>query len=100
MTTVMMHACAEPQPAGKIETAVTAMFSAIKEEKPEGIRYTAYRVGAAPTFVVLLEVQEGFENPLPAIAAVGRFQQDLRGGWLAEPPSMNQLAVVDEYRSF
>jgi hypothetical protein len=86
MTTVMMHACAEPEPAVKIETAVTAMFSAIKEEKPEGIRYTAYRVGDAPTFVMLLEVQEGFENPLPAIAAVGRFQRIFAEGGLPSRP--------------
>jgi hypothetical protein len=76
------------------------MFAAIENERPERIRYSAYRVGDSETFVILLELQEGTENPRPGIAAVGTFQEDLRGGWLAEPPLMEQLTLVGEYRSF
>ncbi len=100
MTTVMMRANANPEHVDKIEPAAARMFAAIKEEKPEGIRYTAYRVGGSPAFVILLELQEGVENPLLDIAAVKSFQEDLRAGWLAEAPSMEQLSVVGEYRSF
>lgn len=100
MTVVMMRANTHPEHADKIEHAAQSMFAAIKEESPDGIRYTAYRVGDAPTFVILLELQDGIENPLPAIAAVRSFQEDLRGGWLAEPPAMEELMVVGEYSSF
>ncbi len=100
MTIVMMRANAMPEHADKIEAAEGSMFAAIENERPEGIRYSAYRVGDSETFVILLELQEGTENPLPGIAAVGTFQEDLRGGWLAEPPVMEQLTLVGEYRSF
>jgi hypothetical protein len=56
------------------------MLAAITEEKPDGIRYTAYRVGVTATFLVLLELPEDSENPLPAIPAVRSFQEKLRGG--------------------
>jgi hypothetical protein len=98
MTVVLMRARAKPEHVGKIGPAAQTMFAAIKEEKPEGIRYTAYRVG--DTFVILLELEDGIENPLPAIAAVRSFQGELQGGWLAEPPLMEQLMVVGDYRSF
>lgn len=100
MTIVMMRANALPEHADKIGAAAGSMFAAIRNVRPEGIRYSAYRVGDTETFVVLLELQEGTENPLTDIAAVGTFQEDLRGGWLAEPPVMEQLTLVGEYRSF
>jgi hypothetical protein len=100
MTVVMMRAEAMPQHAEKIEAAAGSMFAAIENERPEGIRYSVYRVGDTESFVILLELQEGTENPLPGIAGVGNFQQDLRGGWLAEPPVMEHLELVCEYRSF
>jgi hypothetical protein len=100
MTIVMMRANAMPEHADNIESAAGSMFAAIENEAPEGIRYSAYRVGESATFVILLELLEGTENPLPGIAAVGTFQEDLRGGWLSEPPVMEQLTLVGEYRSF
>jgi hypothetical protein len=95
MTEVLMRA--RPGHAGKIESAAQSMFAAIRQEMPEGIRYTAYRSG--DSFLILLELKDGIENPLPAIAAVQSFQEELRE-WLAEPPSMEQLTVVGDYRSF
>jgi hypothetical protein len=100
VTIVMMRANATPEHADMIAAAAESMFAAIESERPEGIRYSAYRVGDTEIFVILLELQEGTENPLPGIAAVTTFQEDLRGGWLAEPPVMEQLTVVGEYRSF
>jgi hypothetical protein len=98
MTAVLMRARAKPEQAGNIEPAAQGMFAAIWEEQPEGIRYTVYRVG--DTFIILLELEDSIDNPLPAIAAVRCFQEQLQGGWLAEPPSMEQLTVVGDYRSF
>lgn len=100
MTIVMMRANATTEHADKIGAAAEAMFAAIENERPEGVRYSAYRVGDTEKFVILLELDEGTENPLPGIAAVRTFQEDLRGGWLAEPPVMEQLTLVGEYRSF
>jgi hypothetical protein len=99
MTVVMMRAQAKPEHADEIESAAGRMFAAIKEEEPAGISYTAYRARDTGAFVIVLEIQEGIENPLPAIAEISSFQKDLRGGWLAGPPSMEQLTVVGEYRS-
>lgn len=100
MTIVMMRANATPEHADKVGTAAESMFAAIENERPQGIRYSAYRVGDTDTFVILLELQDGTENPLLGITAVRTFQEDLQGGWLAEPPMMEQLTLVGEYRSF
>jgi hypothetical protein len=79
MTIVMMRANATREHADKIGTAAEAMFAAIENERPQGVRYSAYRVGDTEVFVILLELQEGTENPLPGITAVRTFQEDLRG---------------------
>ncbi len=100
MTTVMMRAHATVEHADEIETAAVRMFAAIEKEGPEGIRYSAYRVGDTETFVILLELRDGIDNPLPGIAAVRVFQEELLGGWLVDRPMMEHLTLVGEYRSY
>lgn len=94
----MLRTKVKPDSAVEAEAGVKALFAALEEEKPQGIRYSSYRMSDGVTYVVLLEVQDGVDNPLPGIAAFRDFQSSL-GGWLAEPPAPEQLTAIGDYQS-
>jgi hypothetical protein len=49
------------------------MLAAVERENPEGIRFTSCKLPDGETFVNLLELEEGVDNPLPGIAAAEEF---------------------------
>lgn len=51
------------------------------------------------TFVVLLELDDGIENPLVQMPEFVAFQEGLRE-WMAEPPILEPLTVIGSYRLF
>jgi len=51
------------------------------------------------TFLTVLQVDEGAENPLPALAAYRVFQEELRP-CVAAPPVADRLTIVGSYRFF
>ncbi len=51
------------------EAARDRLLSALAQEQPKGVRYTWCRLPASHTFIGWLELDDGVENPLPAIAA-------------------------------
>jgi hypothetical protein len=51
------------------------------------------------TFVILLQLEEGIENPLAAVPEFREFQANLKD-WIAEPPTTEQLTVVGSYNLF
>jgi hypothetical protein len=82
----------------KVEGAVEKMLSAIKQERPEGIRFTSGKLPDGETFVSLLELEAGVDNPLPGIAAAEEFRENLKN-WVVEMPIREELEVVGSYRS-
>jgi hypothetical protein len=100
MTNVMMvRATVTDESVADVEAAAKEMFAAIDAAQPSGVHYASLRVGGGATFVVLLALDEGVDNPLPAIAEFRAFQQGLQG-WLAEPSAMEQATVVGSYGLF
>lgn len=99
MNVMMLRAKVKEESVADVESAVTTMFSAIREAEPAGVRYASCRVADGATFVVLLQLEDGTENPLPAIPAFREFQESLRH-WIAEPPVSEQLSVVGSYDLF
>ena len=51
------------------------------------------------TFVALLELDDGMDNPVPKVPAFREFQENLKN-WLAETPTPEQLTVIGSYRIF
>lgn len=98
MSVMMLRTKVRPECAAEVEAGVKTLFAALEQERPAGIRYSSYRMADGVTYVVLLEVQEGVENPLPSLAAFREFQENLKQ-WLAEPPAPEALVVVGDYRS-
>ncbi|CAO5162203.1 ABM domain-containing protein [Frankia sp. AiPs1] len=84
--------------AAEVEAAVKSLFVALEEARPEGIRYTSLRLADGVTYEVLLQIEEGVENPLPKVPEFLRFQENLKG-WLAEPPTPEQATVIGDYQA-
>jgi hypothetical protein len=99
MGLLMVRAKVKADDAAEVEAAAKTMFSALEDAQPQGVRYTSCRLPDGETFVALLELEEGMENPLPSIPAFVEFQDKLKG-WLVEPPVPEQLTIVGSYRSF
>jgi hypothetical protein len=98
MSAMMLRTKVRPEVAAEAEAAVRKMFAGLAEAGPQGVRYTSYRLADGETYVVVLEIAEGIENPLPGVPAFVEFQERLKG-YLTEPPVREQLTVVGDYRS-
>ncbi len=81
------------------EAAVRDLFATLDRVRPEGVRYASTRVVDSSTFVILLELAEGIEDPRPAIPEYLRFLEQLKG-WVDGPPVIEQLDVVGSYNLF
>jgi hypothetical protein len=64
-----------------------------------GVRYASTRVVDSSTFVILLELAEGIDDPRPAIPEYLRFLEQLKG-WVDGPPVIEQLDVAGSYNLF
>jgi hypothetical protein len=99
MNVMMLRVAVKADSVADVQAAVTRMFSAIERAKPEGIRYASCRLADTATFVILLQVQDGIDNPLPTVPEFREFQENLKH-WIAEPPIPEQLTVIGSYNLF
>lgn len=99
MSVLMVRSKVKAADATEVEAAVKRVFAALHEALPRGIRYTSCRLSDGVTYVALLEIDEGVENPLPTLPAFREFQENLKQ-WMAEPPIPEQLTVIGSYRLF
>ncbi|HLV98957.1 MAG TPA: hypothetical protein VKT82_09795 [Ktedonobacterales bacterium] len=99
MNVRMVRAKVKADHVTEVEAAVKSVFAALHEAQPQGIRYTSCRLPDGVTYVVLLEVDDGVDNPLPALPEFQAFQESLKNG-VAEPPTAEQVTVVGSYRFF
>jgi hypothetical protein len=83
----------------EVEAAVRDLFATLDRVRPEGVRYASTRVVDSSTFVILLELAEGIEDPRPAIPEYLRFLEQLKG-WVDGPPVIEHLDVVGSYNLF
>lgn len=94
----MIRSKVRNESAAEAEAAVKTLFAALDEQRPQGIRYSSYRLSDGLTYVVLVEVRDGIDNPLTEMPEFRAFQENLRI-WLAEPPTPEQVTVVGDYRA-
>jgi hypothetical protein len=99
MSMMMVRSKIKAESVAEVEAAARTMFSGIQEAQPQGVRYASCRLPDGVTFVALLELGDGVDNPLPTVPAFREFQENLKH-WLAEPPIPEQLTVIGSYRSF
>jgi hypothetical protein len=99
MSVMMVRAKVKADRVAEVEAAVQAMFSAIERAQPKGVRYASSRLPDGVTYVILLGLEEGIENPLFAVPEFRAFQEGLKA-WLAAPPLSEPLTVVGSYNLF
>jgi hypothetical protein len=98
MTVTMFRARFKDDCVEEAEATIRAMFAAIDEVRPDGVRYASTRLGGGTTFVALLSLDRA-DNPLADLPEFAVFQGRL-AGWFAEPPVVEQLEVVGSYGLF
>jgi hypothetical protein len=99
MSVMMLRAKVKQEHVADVESAARTMFAAIERAQPKGVRYASCRLADGVTFVALLALEDGIENPLPSVPEFGAFQAGLKE-WLAEPPVPEPLTVVGSYDLF
>lgn len=99
MSVLMVQARIKEDHVEDVENAVRKMFGAIETAEPGNVRYASCKGSDGATFVVLLEVADGSDNPLLALPEFRDFQSGLPG-WVDGPPATDQLTVIGSFRLF
>jgi hypothetical protein len=86
----------KPECADENERLIRNVFAELAEQDPGGLRYAAFRLDDAVSFlhVALLDADE---NPLTSSKAFGEFQADI-GSRLVEGPTQSDATVIGSYR--
>ena len=82
-----------------VQAATKKMFAAIDAAEPEGIRYASLLLADGETFVAVVQVEDGVENPIPAFPEF-RELQELVAASRAEPPDVQSLTIIGSYQMF
>ena len=99
MNVLTVRAKVKEEHVADAEAAVKRMFAAIEREQLEGIRYASVKLADGVTFLALLELEDGVDNPLPGLPEAQEFYASLPD-WYAEPPEVGPGTVVGSYRFF
>lgn len=99
MTVQMVRFTANEADVADIETAIETMIAALHEAQPTDTRFASWKLADGVTFLNVLELANGVENPLPGIPECRAFQQRLPS-WVVEPPTPQPVTVVGSYQPF
>ena len=97
MTVQMVEAKIKRESVTDVEAAAKKMFAAIAEAQPEGIRYASCLLPDGETFVALVQVDDGVENPLPRFPEFQEFFAGVEAS-RAAPANVRPLTVIGSYR--
>jgi hypothetical protein len=100
MSVRMFRAKIKPEKTAEMEAAGKEMFAAIEAAQPQGVRYTWCRLQDGETYLLLVDLDDDANNPLAALSAFTDMMAELRGNWIAEPLTMEQLTPIGSYRLF
>src|SRR3954447_1561442 len=99
MSVIAIRARMKEEHVADVETALKRVFAALDREQLEGVRYGSFRLADGVTFLALLEIEDGVDNPLLALPEFQDLQVSLPE-WHAEPPEAGPATVVGSYRLF
>lgn len=83
-----------PERIPEVEEAVAKLFAAVDTANPEGIDYTAMRVGPDGEFMLILRLSDA--NPLLDIPAAQEFRARL-AEWAGSPVAPRPAVVLGRY---
>jgi hypothetical protein len=82
-----------------VNAATKKLFAALNAAQPEGIRYASLLLADGQTFVAIVQLDDGIENPVPGFPEFRELQEVVDGS-RAEPNTVEQWTVVGSYRLF
>ena len=71
MSVLIVRSQVKEESVADVDAAVERLFAAIRRAQPEGIRYAPLRLPDGVTYVALLQLDDGMENPGRAPGAPG-----------------------------
>lgn len=99
MSVLMATAKIKAEGVADVTAATKKMFAAINAAQPEGIRYASLLHADGQTFVAMVQLDDGVENPVRGFPEFQELQEVVDGS-RAEPNSVEQWTVVGSYRLF
>ena len=99
MSVQMVQAMIKAESVTDVQAAAKEDVRSINAAQPEGIRYASSLLPDGETFVALLQVDHGVEDPLPGFLEFREFLERIEGS-RAEPPNVQPLRVIGSCRLF
>jgi hypothetical protein len=99
MSVLMAKAKIKAEGVAEVTAATKKMFAAINAAQPEGFRYASLLDADGQTFVAIVQLDDGVENPVPGFPEFRELQEIVEGS-RAEPNAVEQWTVVGSYRLF
>jgi len=79
---------------------IQAVFGALENSKPEGLRYASFQLEDGVSFVHIASIEtEDGSNPLPSFDEFKAFVNDIASRCV-EPPETSELTTIGSYRVF
>lgn len=85
-----------PESAEENARLIRDVFAELAEQRPAGLRYTAFRLDDGVSFVHVAEL-DGATNPLAESAAFGKFQAGIQDRCV-EGPAAADASIVGSYQ--
>lgn len=82
----------------EVQQAISAMFAALAEAGPPGVTYAAFQVAGQPAFILMLDLCDGIQNPLPGVPEAAEFRGRLPV-WAGAPVTPQPLVTLGHYRA-
>ena len=89
MSVTMIHAKVQAGAAAEVEGAAKRLFAAIEREQLKGIRYASSKLPDGVTFVILLQLEDGIDNPSGHCRSSGNFRRASGTSSAGRPPRSN-----------
>ena len=79
---------------------IQAVFDALNERKPEGLRYASFQLDDGVTFVHIASIEtEDGSNPLSDLAEFDAFTDDIAAR-CDDPPTASMVQTIGAYGAF
>ena len=79
MSVQMAQAKIKAESVTDVQAAAKKMFAALDAARPEGIRYAWCLLPDNETFAAFVQIDDGVENPLPALPEFQELQEGIKG---------------------
>ena len=99
MSALMVQSKINAESVADVQALVKKVLAALDAAQPEGLRYGSWLLPDGETVVALRQVDDGVENPLPGLPEYQELLEIVEGS-RAEPPVVQELAVIGSYRLF